>query len=195
MLRFSLIAALLSTLLYTPVMRAQEHLQQQRIQTSADRVHRGDETFFDVHAAAFVRATPQQVWAVLTDYDRLAEFVPDLYSSRVLSRSAGTTIVEQRSKAGFLFVSHDVHMVLRIKEQSFSTIDVALESGDMKHYSAHWELARSSQDGFDGTHITFVAAIEPDFFVPPLVANSIVESNVKHMVQAVLREIERRSAH
>lgn len=195
MVQFAFIAAFLLTLLFAPVMHAQENLQPHIIRTNADRVHRGGEAFFNVHASAFVRANPQQTWAVLTDYGRLAEFVPDLQSSTVLSRTTNKAVIEQRSKAGFLFVSHDIHTVLQIDEQAFSTIDVALVSGNMKHYTARWQLTPFSQEGLEGTLISFSAEIEPDFFIPPLIGDAIVERNVRQMVQAVVRKIERRSAH
>ncbi|MEN3296541.1 MAG: hypothetical protein V7642_5794, partial [Burkholderiales bacterium] len=60
-------------------------------------------------------------------------------------------------------------------------------------YSAHWELAPSAQSGTDGTHITFQGMMEPAFYVPPLIGKSIVQVNVRRMVEAVLNEIEKHS--
>lgn len=176
-------------------MHAQPYSPSRPVDASADRVSRHGFSFFELHASGFVRAAPQQAWRVLTDYDRLSEFVPDLVSSRVLSRGSNEAIVEQRSQPGFLFISHPVHMVVRVTEQPFSTIDVALISGDMKRYSAHWELVPSTQPGQEGTLITYSGTMAPDFFMPPLVGESIVEANVRKMVQAVVTEIDRRSAH
>jgi ribosome-associated toxin RatA of RatAB toxin-antitoxin module len=180
-------------LLWSPAMHAQESVH--NVHAHANRISRDGQSFFEVSAAGFVRVTPQHAWRVLTDYERLPEFVPDLKSSIVKSRNAQEIILEQTSEAGFLFLSQHVHMMLRIREQPFSSIDVALVSGDMKHYTAHWELEATTQDGMRGTRIDFTGAMEPDFFVPPLVGKSIVQANVKKMVQAVVTEIERRGAH
>ncbi|MGH8808890.1 MAG: SRPBCC family protein [Noviherbaspirillum sp.] len=176
-------------------MHAPVGAQADAVNARASRVSRDGVAYFEIHASGFVRATPKQAWRVLTDYERLAEFVPDLVSSRLLSRTKREAIVEQQSRAGFLFVTQDIHMVVRIGEQPYSTIDVTLVEGDMKHYRAHWELQPFAQNGVDGTLITFSGALEPEFFIPPLLGRPIVQANVRKMVQAVVAEIERRSAH
>lgn len=182
-------------ILWTPLMHAQQLPQSSTVNANADRVSRNGQSFFEISADGFVRAAPQQAWSVLTDYDRLSEFVPDLLSSKVVARGAHEAVVEQRSEAGFLFISHPIHLVVRATEQPFSSIDVALVSGDMQRYSAHWELAPATRDGLQGTLIRYAGTMEPDFFIPPLVGESMVQASVKKMVEAVVREIDRRSAH
>src|SRR5882672_481739 len=49
-----------------------------------------------VEANALLHADLAIAWDVLTDYDRYAEFIPDLRSSRIVARSGGTVIVEQK---------------------------------------------------------------------------------------------------
>jgi ribosome-associated toxin RatA of RatAB toxin-antitoxin module len=165
------------------------------VEANADRVHRDGQSFFSIQASGFVFAAPQQAWGVLTDYDRLDEFVPDLQSSRLITRSAHHAVVEQRSEAGFLFISHTIHLVVSITEQPFSSIDVALVSGDMQRYTGHWQLAPATRDGVQGTLVSYTGTMEPDFFVPPLVGTSAVQANVRKMVAAVVQEIDRRSMH
>lgn len=186
---------LLTFLLWASVMHAEPLSPSPVVEANADRVHRDGQSFFSIQASGFVLAAPQQAWRVLTDYDRLAEFVPDLLSSRLITRSAHQAVVEQRSEAGFLFISHSIHLVVRITEQPFSSIDVALVSGNMQRYTAHWQLAPATRDGMQGTLISYAGTMEPDFFVPPLVGESAVQANVRKMVAAVVKEIDRRSAH
>lgn len=176
-------------------MHAPQHVSFPHVQAHASRVRRDGATFFEVNATAFTRAAPQQAWAVLTDYDRLADFVPDLLESRVVSRHATEAIVEQHSAPGFLFVSQSIRLRLRVVEQPVTEIDVALIEGDMQHYAAHWALEPERLGGIDGTRVSFRGAMEPDFFVPPLVGRPIVQAQVRKMVEAVMVEIERRSMH
>lgn len=151
-------------------------------------------SFFEVNAKSFVQATPRQAWKVLTDYERLTEFVPGLVRSKVLSRNQREVTLEQESNAGFLFLSQTIRLVVRLREQPFSTIEVALVSGDMKRYQARWTLTAFAQNGRDGTLIGYSGAIEPVFFLPPVVGRQLVQANVRKMVQAVSAEIEKRSA-
>lgn len=146
---------------------------------------------FEIQLQAVVNATPQQTWAVLTDYARLPEFVPDLLSSRLLSHNDTETIIEQRGRAGFLFMRQAIHVVVRVTEQPFSTLDVALLSGNMKHYASHWALTPLAQDG--GTRIDYRGTLEPDFYVPWLLGRTLVQRNVQTMLGAVVAEIERRA--
>ena len=146
---------------------------------------------FEIQLQGVVHATPQQTWAVLTDYARLPEFVPDLLSSKLLSHSATETIIEQQGRAGFLFVRQAIQVVVRVVEQPFSSIDVTLLSGNMKHYSSHWTLTPQAPDG--GTRIDYRGTLEPDFYVPLLLGRALVQRNVQTMLAAVLAEVERRA--
>lgn len=176
-------------------MQMQESFRQDPVQANANRVIRNGQPLFEMTAIGFVRATPEQAWRILTNYDRLPEFVPDLLSIRLLSRSGNVARIEQKSSAGVLFVSHTIRMVLQVEEAPFATIDVALVEGDMKRYDTHWDLEPEGIDGAAGTRITFSGVMEPDFFVPPLVGRAMVQTSLKNTLAAVVAEIERRNAH
>ena len=187
--------AFLLLFLWASVMHAQPSPQTGIVDANANRVSQDGQSFFAVKASGFVHATPQEAWNVLTDYDRLGEFVPDLLSSRLVTRNAHEAVVEQRSEVRFLFVKHTIDLTVRITEQPFSTIDVALMGGDMQRYSGQWQLAPETRDGVQGTLISYAGTMEPNFFIPPLVGESIARANVRKMVTAVVQEIDRRSAH
>lgn len=176
-------------------MHVHDHTPPYVVDADASRVSRNGLSFFEVSATAFVRATPPQVWMVLTDYERLPDFIPDLVASKVVSRGPREATVEQRSQTGILFVTQNVRMLVHIEEQPHSAINVTLIEGDMRQYVAHWALTPATQDGMTGTRLTFTGALEPVFSLPPLLGRSIVQANVKKMVEAVVAEIERRGAH
>jgi len=182
---------LLSAMISAPV-QAQPDMPHNNVDVTVKRMQNNDQSFFRVDASGFAAATQQQVWQVLTDYERLSSFVPDMSSSRLISRTGHEAIVEQNGKTGFLFIKRDVHLVMRVTEQPFSTIDIALIEGDMKHYTAHWGLAPSARDGRSGTLVTYSASMEPDFFVPPLVSGPLVQADVEKTMEAVIAEIARR---
>lgn len=176
-------------------MHAQERFGSHIVQARADRVFRSGQSFFEVHASALVRATPQQAWRVLTDYERLPEFVPDLVSAQVASRSGHEVVLEQQSTTGVLFLTQTIRMLVKIEEQPYSGIDVTLISGDMRHYSAHWTLDSFMLDGGEGTHVRFSGQMEPEMYIPALIGSPIMLISIRKMVEAVAAEIERRHAH
>lgn len=146
---------------------------------------------FDIQLQGIVRATPQQTWAVLTDYARLPEFIPDLMSSTLVSRSGNESVLEQHGRAGFLFMQQAVHIVVRVTEQPLVSLKVALISGNMKHYTSHWKLAPLAGQG--GTQIDYHGHLEPDFFVPRLLGRALVQRDTRRMLAAVVSEIEYRA--
>lgn len=160
------------------------------LEVRAERIHRDGMSWFDIDANGFVSATPQQAWKVLTDYERLPQFVPELVHSRVMKRTGNEVLLEQESRAGFLFFSYNLRMTVRVTEQAFSAIDIALVSGGMKRYDARWELEGIQENGREGTRIRYSAQMEPEFFVPPLIGQPFVQASVRKTVEAVVREIE-----
>ncbi|MGE5623174.1 MAG: SRPBCC family protein [Bacillota bacterium] len=154
-----------------------------------------DDQSFQLNAREFVLVTPQQAWQVLTDYEHLTEFVPDLVHSRVLSRSRHEATVEQVSRTGLLLLAYTVQVVVHIEERPYSAIDVALVSGDLRHYRAYWTLAESSREGARGTLITYCGELAPKFYLPPAVGQPLVQAQVRKMVAAVSAEIEQRARH
>jgi ribosome-associated toxin RatA of RatAB toxin-antitoxin module len=161
------------------------------LRVSVRRHPQPESAVFDIQVQALVQATPQQTWAVLTDYTRLPEFVPDLLSSRLLSRSASEIVIEQRGRAGFLFMRQAIEVVVSVTEQPFSSIDVTLLSGNMKHYNSHWSLTALAPHG--GTRLDYHGTLAPDFYVPALLGHALVQRNVKTMLAAVVAEVERRA--
>lgn len=165
------------------------------VEIEVERIHGKDMSFFDIKASAFVQATPQQAWGVLTDYERLPKFVPELVQSKVINRNGGDILLEQESQADFLFFSRKLHVTLRVVEQPFSTVHIALVSGDMKECKARWELESVQENGRQGTRIRYRAKMEPAFFIPPLVGESFARGRVQKTVEAVAGEIERRAGN
>lgn len=161
------------------------------LKVSVTRNHKKGRILFEIKVSGVVRATAQQTWLVLTDYDRLPEFVPDLLSSKLLSRAGAEVVLEQQGSVGFLFMRKSIQLVVRVTEHPFSALDVALVAGNMKHYASRWELAPMENDG--GTRIAYRGSLEPDFFVPAVVGRAMVQADVQKMLAAVVAEVERRS--
>ncbi|MGV8893867.1 MAG: SRPBCC family protein [Burkholderiaceae bacterium] len=179
------------TITYAALAWKKRELPDRSIEVSVKRNHKKGRILFEIQVKGLVRATPQQTWAVLTDYGRLSEFVPDLLSSKLLSRCGDEVIVEQQGSLGFLFIRQTIHLVVRVTEHPFSMLNVALVEGDMRHYASCWELVPVALGA--GTLITYRGSMEPDFFVPLLLGRVMVQADVRKMLTAVVAEVERRA--
>ncbi|TWI62965.1 ribosome-associated toxin RatA of RatAB toxin-antitoxin module [Pseudoduganella lurida] len=160
-----------------------------KLQVSVKRVTQDAMHMYEIDATGSVQAPLPTVWRILTGYDRMEEFVPDLASCRVLSRNGNEVIIEQFGTARFLFMSRAVHLIVRATEQPMTSIDIALISGDMKHYESRWELAPIPETG--GTRIQYSGRMMPSFYVPGILGTNIIRSDVERMMGAVLVRLDK----
>ena len=175
-----------------PVMAQAPKLELPKLEVSVNRVDQDGQHMYEVDATGTVAAPLPKVWRILTGYDRMAEFVPDMESSKVLSRNGGEVIIEQFGVARFLFMSRTIHLIVRAVEQPMSSIDISLISGDMKHYESRWELVPVPETG--GTKIIYHGKLLPNFYVPSLLGSKMVRSDIERMMNAVLARLDRRDA-
>ena len=156
---------------------------------TVDRVAGADGVkIYQITSSGAVNAAPAVVWRILTDYDRMAEYVPDLASARVVSRSGDKVLIEQRGGVRFLLFSHPIHLVVQAHEQAPRQIDVTLVEGDMLVYRASWELTALPTGG---TRVQYNAAIAPKFYVPAMIGTSLVRKDIANMMAAVLARLDR----
>ncbi|MRW85098.1 cyclase/dehydrase [Pseudoduganella sp. FT26W] len=175
-----------------PVMAQTPKLELPKLEVSVNRVDQDGQHMYEVDATGTVAAPLPKVWRILTGYDRMAEFVPDMESSKVLSRNGGEVIIEQFGVARFLFMAKTIHLIVRAVEQPMSSIEISLISGDMKHYEARWELVPVPETG--GTKIIYHGKLMPNFYVPSLLGAKMVRGDIEKMMNAVLARLDRRDA-
>ena len=149
---------------------------------AGDKVYR-------IASSGAVAATPAHVWRILTDYNQLADYLPNLNSTRVVSRDGDRIVVEQQGTARFLFFSQPIRLLVQVHERAPDRIDVCLIDGDMKVYRASWEL--SPLAGATGTRVAYSATIVPKFDVPGIIGTSVVRNDIARMMKAVLLRLDR----
>jgi ribosome-associated toxin RatA of RatAB toxin-antitoxin module len=148
-----------------------------------------DDKVYQITSSGTVAATPAVVWRILTDYNHLADYLPNLKSTRVVSRNGDTVIVEQLGTARFLFFSQTIRLVVQVQERAPDQIDISLVDGDMKVYRASWKL--SPLAGATGTRVVYHANIVPKFDVPGAIGTSVVRKDIARMMAAVLLRLDR----
>ena len=197
MMRFLL--SLLFAVSYTPLVQAQVPVQVQiqgqrpelpKLEVAVNRIEIDGQKMYEVDATGTVAAPLPKVWKILTNYERMADFVPDMESCKVLSRNGNEVTIEQFGVARFLFMTRAIHLVVRATEQPMSSIDIALVSGDMKHYESHWELIPVPETG--GTRVVYSGRLMPNFYVPGILGAKMVRGDIERMMGAVLARIDRR---
>ena len=146
----------------------------------------GDALLIEAHIE--VDADLRQVWGVLTDYDRLADFMPGMSTSRLIAREAGTAIVDQRGSMRLLFFDVALDVRLRVDEEPYHRISSRAIGGNLKAFTAVYTLTASGSR----SRLTYRGRLVPDFFVPPLVGAIALRARFEEQFGALADEIVRR---
>jgi ribosome-associated toxin RatA of RatAB toxin-antitoxin module len=143
-----------------------------------------------VQARAHVSADVETVWAVLTAYDRYAEFIPDLKSSEILTRAGATAIVHQKGEAGFFLFHFPMEVTFSVTERAPTGISSRAISGTFKEMTGDYTLAQNGS----GVRLSYDGRLVPDFRLPPLIGTAAVKAAVEKQFGALVKEIQRRAA-
>ena len=140
---------------------------------------------YRVNASFTVAAPRASVAAVLTDYERIPDFMPDVTSSQILSRTEGGLVVEQEAIAKFMMFSKRVHLVLEVDEDGH-TIRFRDRCGkSFKTYEGAWILSETN----GVTRVTYQLAAHPSFEVPGFVLKRLLKRDAAAMIDRLRAEI------
>ena len=110
-----------------------------------------------------IDAPQEEVWKVLTDYNNLANFIPNMQKSRLQSREAdGPLKLEQVSNWRFLVFKKRVRVLLRVFEHFPDRIAFSQVDGDFHTYSGAWDIDRVD----DAIRLRITLRVRPAFFAP-----------------------------
>ena len=148
----------------------------------------GEEAIVDVNF--HVRVTPQEAWAVMTDYDHATRFISKLDKSVILSRTGETLLLSQKGSMGFGPFSLTLETVSEIRLTPFQTMQARLISGNMKKNNATTRLIPDA----GGTRIEYHMESIPDDWMPPIIGRALVEFEVRARFRQLVDEMLRRKA-
>ena len=142
-----------------------------------------------VEASAEFSGRMDEAWAVLTDYEHLSLFIPNMESSRVVARTPVGPVVEQKGVARMWVFSYPIEVRLAVREFPPHRIESHSEGGSFKEFHGVYELSVAQ----GRTRLRYVCEMIPDFFIPPLFGAAVLKQNVEESFGALSREIVRRS--
>lgn len=146
----------------------------------------------EVHAKATIKAPMELVWATLTDYERLPDFIPGLKKSRIIARKGATATIEQSGVAQFLFLTVPIEVILESTERPPHSIEVRRVAGTLRQLQGRYETEAMPDHSY--VQLRWTGSIEPENRLPPLVGESIMRQSILSQFTGMVREIERREA-
>lgn len=133
-------------------------------------------------------APPAVVLAVLTDFDHMAEFMPGVLTSRIVSRHRNVYEVAQRGKVSFGPFSMPFESLRRIEVIDDTRILSRSLSGSAKRMQSEMKIRPQEH----GTLIDYHVEIEPDSWIPSSLGSNFMQHELAEQFNALDREMLRR---
>lgn len=140
---------------------------------------------FTVSATFAVTATAGTVMAVLSDYDRIPKFMPDVQVSRVLERTASGAVVEQEAVSRFMLFSKRIYLLLEVVEETSALRFIDRGAKSFAAYHGAWVLTESD----NLTVIDYRLSAKPSFDVPGFVLKRLLKRDAAQLIDRMKVEI------
>jgi len=162
---------------------------------------------FEAEAVLDLAADARTVWATITDYAALPSFMPGIRACRVVERKAQADsgehlVVEQQGEFRFLLFAQSMTVLLHIEHRARRVAEakaVNFELGLFKRraidvFEGRYELTPlPSRRGAPQVQLRYTALIGMLLPLPPAIGSVAVRQNLAAQLEAVAREVARRS--
>jgi hypothetical protein len=149
---------------------------------------RGD--VFLVDAVLVAPVTGREAWNVLTDFDAMSAFVPNLDTSRVTARDGERLRVEQTGVARWGLLAHSFSMVREVELEPMQLVrSRSLSESSMQVRSLTRFAAVAG-----GTEIRHHFEFSTDTWMPAALVEPFLRHEVREQFDAVVAEMLRRRA-
>ena len=142
-----------------------------------------------VESDIYLEAPPGGVYRVLADYDDFERLSSVFVDSRMLEPiENGQGVVYFRMRGCVLFFCREVELVERVVVEPESRIEATIvpERSEMRRGWARWDIEPQGQ----GTLVRYVAEVEPEFWVPPLIGPLVIRAALKSRGIRAARRLE-----
>ncbi|KAL4859881.1 hypothetical protein ACK3TF_000138 [Chlorella vulgaris] len=147
-------------------------------------------------AETVVQAPVDVVWRVLTSYERLATFVPNLEScERLPSPRSGKVWIRQRGCSQSVLWRLEAEAVIEVEEVRMplgrSEARFTMVEGDFKELSGRWVVEPDPSSAASmATLLRFDITVQPKIALPSSVVSYVVRAGLPANIQAVCRRAE-----
>ncbi|CAM6099943.1 unnamed protein product [Calypogeia fissa] len=146
-----------------------------------------------IRANVCAEVSDERMWGVLTDYERLAEFIPNLVrSEKIASPTPGRVRLLQLGVQSAMYWHIEAHVVLDLeecpdavdgKELRFSMVD-----GDFKEYKGGWYLRPGPRPGT--TRLYYDVNVTPKLIFPAAFVEKIIRADLPVNLRALVQRAE-----
>ena len=134
---------------------------------------------------------PQWLWAVLTDYDQLSRFIPNLQISRLLWRRGNVVGLEQEGAQTFMGLRFKARVQLELTEHlEDRRLSFVMSKGDFRRFEGAWQIGM----GAGGTTVLYDLTVQGCVGMPIGLIEQRLREDLAANLRAVQQEAQRRAA-
>ncbi len=132
-------------------------------------------------AKIFFDASPEEVFAVLTEYESYPEFIPEISRAKILEEGPGYIVADFILNAG-----KAINYVLRFQPEPYSGITWSYVRGDLRDNKGSWKL-RPKKGGTEGIY-----EVSMDFgrLMPKFVINAVAGVGLPNVMKRFKDRVE-----
>jgi len=143
-----------------------------------------------IRAALRLPYTAEQIWQVLTDYDSLADFIPNLVKSQRLGHPEGRIRLEQVGMQKALMIDFSARVVLDMEEDFPQEIRFEMVEGDFKAFSGAWTLEPLANHSGPQTCLSYTVRILPKLTMPVIAIERRIRSDLPLNLVAIQQRLQ-----
>lgn len=179
---YLILATLTSALLHSTAHAGEAYDQDIAIAAEA----RGDLVIVDANFT--VPVTPGEAWMVLTDYDHMADFLPNVRSSKIVESAGNRVHVAQQGKAYYGPLSFSYYLVQEVALKPYTQIRSHAIGGTVKKADGYtWLIPEGS-----GTRIVYHSVSKPNLHLPRGIKQSFAANATREHFENIKKEVMRR---
>lgn len=147
---------------------------------------------YSVRFAVQLAAPRERVQHLLTDYENYASYFRTVKESRVLGRTPdGALRVRLLLRSCVLFFCREATQVKDITEHPDGRLEARIDPkhSDFRETVEHWRVEGDAKE----TRLSYRAALEPTFYVPPLIGPWLLRNNIARALERGAQRIEKRA--
>jgi carbon monoxide dehydrogenase subunit G len=142
-----------------------------------------------VNAVFAAPVPPGTAWDVLTDFDNLQKWVPNVSESKAIRHDDNSVVVEQKGVAHYGAANFKYTTERKIELKRPTNIKTAQIKGNMRRVESTIAI---EPDG-KGTRIVYHLEIVPSLIAAAVMSTKFVEHEVSEQFTAIVGEMTRRS--
>ncbi len=148
-----------------------------------------DGNTYVLNAVMFAPVAQAVAWDVLTDFDHMAQWVPNVAESKVLKRDDNSVTIEQHGVAKYGAISFPYTTERKIDMKPMGAIDSLQTKGSLRRVASTLVLQPEGK----GTRLTYHLEIEPSLLASALLSKDFLQHEVGEQFTAIIGEMVRRA--